>query len=547
MDYLREGSTTKCFHPAFVDSLPAQPDVVVKDVSALIRSLLQRKEPVRTWQEFRETAGKIALDELSRCNTLLLCCDYQPLSPACKEVKRRLDQRSRNTEPLAPFTEAEMMMDCVSRRNGNMPSDIDRMLITEKMKVLLTAEFGRACLDACKYSPQLDPPKSIIVDGMLDRFDPLSSEPAVPMVFRKHSANGGELQRESGPPIGESDLRWVRWLYTFSMDKTQSALFGVKDPSLGPLILLDMNDSDMLPIALLNIKAFVPRDGNPRFRLFMHHGRAARWCDFLPYNQLEPEVLERCARNKMLDLLDLYCLILLEWGGRLQVGNPVIVFCTLLLLCGSDFAKIAYTNEEARPGPPLKQIGPAAVFKMFTSNQAARAAFSDPIRLTAGPAGTHMPGCGIRLRGHTHMNELYMTDFIRFLYQQILHGIEVDGQKIVKPGVGRENFARLQRAYVSKLRLQADRKRKRNKNQGESAPLNERELMRNARIANETEVVALLRRIYWNVDCWMNEWTGLRGANTDLIIAQESGLSEYGWMRDQATGRVMAAWIVHTG
>lgn len=551
---LRKRKETK---RAFVDQLPGRPDVIVVDISHQMRRLLSQKS-MNTWEKFRDEAARFVKDLFKEVNTVLLVADFWPYVPQCKAVEARMRGRSKDGEPVTPFSDAEMREDSISRRDAGLPTDIDRALMTPKLKLLFTSEFAQAALGACVFPVNTKPYKSIIVDGALEHFDPLSAVMPEPGVFMKQSCNGGELVRwkRSLPRIGEGDLRWVRWLSSFASIE-EGGTYGRHDPSAPTTILLDVNDSDSLVVALLNMENFLVED-EFNFRLFMHHGSRSRWCNYLPSYRTTSEAREATQKtgcminvSRFWDIINEdFGVVSNEYPKALGVGNPHLVFCSLLLLGGSDYVKHVNGQTGVVLGSsPFRNMGPMKILDMFFDNPAAREDFSSQILVGE---QWSQPGQLEHHRAHTHLDEKRMLRFVKRFYAK---GLQKYG--IADPrGKATESFERIQAAIYKKKVQAHDKKRTKGEDgkvtstkpsssssRGGGDVVN----LKKDRITTEDEGIAVLRRLFYQVEMMRNGWTALTERHTDLDVHTGSDLSLNGWRVDPKTGIVVAVAKVYMG
>ena len=533
------------FKEAFVWQLPNRPDVLVLDLSNLVRKAGMK---CKTWADFRRTAEYFTKQSLEQCNTLLMVGDFGPYTPQCKSVDARLHRRIvRDGQELMPLSEAELKEDSITRRDSGMPSDMDRVFLTPCLKLLLSAVYAAAALKSCAFDPQLDPPKSIIIDGVVEEFDPLSSEELVPKVFRRHSATGGEVIKENRPRIGEADLAWVRWLCNVAAEPESK--YGLSNPQKGPLILLDPNDSDWLIVALANLSCFLPPEPGAKFtfRLFMHYGSLSRWTNFLPMACLREDAVEARSKGKMIDVTQLWMLIVTKLHRGLGVLNPIEVFCSLILVGGCDYVKsVNGVTGEVTKAAPFKGLGPTSIMKTFFNNKAARTNFASQIKVKK---ATMNPGMGIAVRSHTHLNECEMVRLVSRYYMEMLRKYGMANSK----GSVTEPFERLQAANIRKNEATAVKKRVVASDgvlstaKVELSAWDKKEIGIKSRITTMEEAVATFRRIFWRMEYTRNGWTGQMLIDTDILVHQRTGLSMHGWKKDPNTGIVYATARVYMG
>lgn len=520
-------SNHKLFGEAFLERLPEDHvDVLVQDISNLLRI---HTAHLRDWEEFSNKVVDVADNLLVKVHSLIYCADNPRFVPRAKEVERlQRTSRPRNGLPLEPLGDSELMQECITSRKAGLP-DMERALITPRLKEFFPAIYADFILGGVVLDPRSEIVKTIVVDGVTDEMDPLKRMDYRAKTFEKRAATG--VKETEHREIGESDLRWVRWLERFVKDGEES--WGRWDAE-GPLVVvLDMNDGDVLPIALLNLCSFLPKNEDIPFRLYIHHGKMSKWGDYLPTS--DRKALVRRQKRRLIDVSRLWEIIIGTLKGEFRLYHAVEIFCALMLLPGSDYVKAVNTRKDKIYNAPFKGLGFASALKIFMDNPQARMEFALQVKVPTCFVQIGNPRIDKALQFH---NERMMLGLVKRYYQGQFYK---DDNSISPPhGEIVESFEALRKADNKKRARKARdvemsstqevKKRKRTPSQPEMSD-----------ILTENEALSVIRRIFWNLDYWLRGWTGRYDPRTCLDCDPQTRVSRWGYEWNPDEGRVELA------
>lgn len=513
------------FGEAFVDELPCKVDVLVQDISHLLRT---HTCGVSSWEGFRTRVVKDADDLLQQVHTLLFCADNNRYVPPAKQVEgHKRSQRKRNGLPLEPLSDGELKQECITSRQAGLP-DMDRALITPRLKEFFPALYADFVLGGVVLDPTSEYVKTLVLDGVADELDPMQHLEYHPKTFEKRTKMGvSETERVE---IGESDLRWVRWLHRFANEGEES--WGRwSDGKM--CIVLNMNDGDVLPIALLNLCSFLPQEADFPFRLYVHHGSVSKWYDYLP-NTVNPDGLKRRGAHRMVDVIRLWELVIAQFGGEYHLDHAIEVFCALVLTAGSDYVKSVNSAGVVGTGAPFKGIAFSELLKTFMQNERARMEFGLQLRVPTCLVQAGNPKLQKAMQFH---DERVMLGLLKRIYQQKFRAylLPPDGDVC-------ESFEAIRKADNRKRAEDAKKKHE------ESTQMLPNKRQRTvpvqtgpSDILTETESLAVVRRIFWNMDYWLRGWTGRYDWRMCLECDKTTRVSRWGYLWDPEDGRVKLA------
>jgi len=544
------------FGEAFVDELPNKPDVLVKDISHWLRKLcLGKSTNITTWNKLRDAIVRMCSDDLRIVNTVHFGADNPEFVPYAKQVEASIRQDTREraakvqekknleySKNYEPFTESELQAECFTERKHHLP-DMNRAFSTPKVKDLLASNFSNVLLEHVPLDPSSSPVKTIIVDGVKERLDPLERVSCEPKTFVKRSSVG-PAQRLESVRIGESDLRWVRWLGRWGIDGDE--MWGRHDSSKPITIVLDLNDGDALPIALINLSSFVIVGEDFPFRLFIHHGQISRWTSFLPLTT-DPKALEERKSGRMIDVIRLYEIVIAKLRGEFGLFYAVEIFCALLLMGGSDFVKSIGEEEKPSLSSPFKDFGPKSILEIFMKNEMARREFSSQIFIPSCVASMGKPQMERKV---VFLNESLMLGLVKRFYQKKLKAFGLADELSER----HETFERIREADFKRLAM----KSKSNEiTTIQAVPTKSSGFVKKQKkivpsrvpspLLLEHEAIATMRRLLWNLYYIMTGWTGnyILGCSTQRHAA--TGLSLYGFEYDPNTKKIRLSRKVFTG
>ncbi len=545
-------SVTPPFSEAFVtERIKGNPDTVIQDISNLMRKLTCG---CATWNQYKLRIKNHSMHTLKRTNTVLYLCDSDMFTPQSKEIEAR--QRSMhvplvNRVPITRLSQEELKEECILQRNSGLP-DMQRLLITPGMKPWLSYFYGRTVLDEVDLPHTVEPLKTIIEDGIRYSIDPLyrpSGEPPGTYIKRSNLNTTFCLEKL---PIGESDFRWLRWIQRIC--KGKSYLWGKHACNDKPKFVLDINDSDGLPIALINMVCFIDeKTGEIPCELLMYHGPNGKWEDYfqgdddddnddnatdthlldMDDNDGKKKVEKKIGKGKMIDLVLLWNIIIDEIGTKLGVRHPVESFCALLCLGGTDYVRSLLHNGTVSNGAPFKFFGPNSILKIFMTNKSARDEFTREINV---PCYKEMIGHPMSSKHLFFANEWNMLYLVKRFYQKKLSKFGLsphDGEKV-------DSFSAIAEAERKRMnKVEMDKKKKRDrKGLASSQPVQYIELASQSGIVDDAQAIAVIRRILWNLDYFMNAGTGNYNIESALML-DRNGISRFGWQIDRNLGYVV--------
>lgn len=556
---LDELAKTQIFKPAFVQKiLHAKADVVFHDISNLMR---KDSSYCDTWHDFILNIRKRCLNGFLNANTLVYLCDspmFVPQSKAIESMLRSKSSKQKNGIPITKLSKTELEEECIVQRKNNLP-DMKRLFITPGMKEWLTWIYADTLKNEINFPTSVNPVKTLIVDGVVESINPLhqpSGDP--PGTYIKRSSNNISFCSEN-LSIGESDLRWIRWIKRICTGN--SLLWGKHDSTKDkPVFVLDINDSDALPIALINMVCFIDEaTGEFPCELYMYAGVNGKWTDFFvdPNNTIDLSCIpgdddddddkkketndkkkkKKKKAGKMIDLIKFWNILIDEFGVKMGIQHPIETFCALILLGGSDYVKSINNAGVISTGAPFKGFGPHAIMTIFMNNERARQEFCTPINI---PCWKNMIGQPMQAKHLYFSDEWSMLCLVKRYYQKLLnkHGLsDCKGELI-------DSFASIAEAKMKHHNgLQMAKQKKKKKKTQENIiqqPVQLMELASQSGILTEHQARAIIRRILWNLDYFMNGGTGNYNIESAVMINGD-GVSVFGWLINRDKGCVELA------
>lgn len=545
---------------AFVDQIPYdKADVVVTDISGDSRVDFYEKA---TYQEVQDSVQRRLTANLTNANTWLACGDSYGYIPQSKRIeedirakqkmraeRKKVLEGKRDAAPT-PYSKPDFAKRCFTVRDGALPN-MERLYITPGKKEWISKVYADMIVKAFDVPENIRPIKTVIIDGVLVTVDPLVEPDGRPPAtyIKRNTDKSLVLNPVERMPIGESDLRWIRWINRIC--RSEDYEFGLEkdDNRKRPVIVLDMNDSDILIIALMHMICFTDAEtGRPLCELYMHYGKKARWYDYL--NRTSRMTDEEPPKSTMININRLFCAIHKEFGSEgLGVTNPIEVFCALVLLAGDDFVKSIDDYGNISSAAPFKDFGPSNIFRLFRTNKFAREEFSMPISLMH--EWEEMLGNPMVKKGLQFNNEFSMLGIVKRFYQGRLKGITIKdpygktGERKIEPGNNEflESFQILKLAEQKRLDRLNKKDRDEANSKGARHDFKER-LMTG--FPSEHQAIAVIRRIFWRLDYIWNGGTGNYDHGCDVRL-DERGFSLYGWRPDVTGKKVRLASVVACG
>lgn len=536
---------TTPYSKAFVTNMGvSKVDLLVSDSSNIERLDFYKKE---CWGDVRHAVKNRIVTNLTKCNTWLVCADSPSHTPQSKQVEGRIrakGSRLRNGETIVPLTETEQLQRCITDRGDKVQlPDMDRLRLTRGRKAWLTKIYTDMILNQFDVQADITPIKTVVVDGVLHSVDRLKSEAGrIPATYVKRNIDGVSSTMVSETfAIGESDLRWIRWITRICNAEAHD--FGLEnDGRRRPVVVLDVNDSDCLLIALLHIICFTDiNTGAPLCDIYMHYGTLGKWTDFLSKDEdtMDESADESEQKSVMINITKFFKIIHSYFGrgeNGFGIQNPVEVFCTLVLLAGDDYVKYVNADNLVSASSPFKGFGPSNIMKLFTQNKRARDEFSSQIGLRHG--WESMLGNPMVKKGIVFRNELAMQGFIKRFYQNKLKDFKVADKysgglprPLSKPdGDLLELFSTLRNAEQERInKNNASRARRGFTNSSTAETL--------ASFPTDNQVACVIRRIFWRLDNMWNGGTGTYDQTSDIQV-DRNNCSKYGWKYDLQTKSV---------
>ena len=476
------------------------PHVVIDDMSLNLRSVVYH---IDRWETvYDRLRGRLLSQWHPGLESIIVTFDEPEFVPKSKGVIQRKRKRTNLTKNIYPFTEKEIESIKINTGIPIPTSDMfmEKLVVTPEMMpdlygfmslqlarvklggpVVLTIDGGYGNYLVSEIS---DNPKTEMELTKATGMHDLNSESGVISAERCRSENGGGGEGEGGKKssyyasattvklslnasdnIGEGDLK---------IPANISKLEGT-----GKNVLVRSWDGDTIPILLLNMRRWMdPDTGYIRFGIFLDTTRG---------NGDKREI----KRDNLIDVVSLWRSIHATFEKRWPgIRDPIETMVLLILLTKGDFCE------------GFKQLGPKRIWGafcdggheiLFKNSKWATPPFEEH--------GSNLhpdPGCSII---HSNRNS-FSVDSVQSLAlneQRIYHFIALAYDRVVINEKDRPYYPESETSMQRNRRL-ADMKDAEAKERSGGGSRRTRTFG----IPSDDEIIATIRRCWWNLDYWTN-------------------------------------------
>lgn len=465
----------KRYPEAWHHSIPenVKVDIVIDDLNQSIRKAINRatNEPgsliIKRVVNYMHRIQDVQPD----IKRYIMVIDEPKYVPPCKAV----EQRERDANGAEPFSDEDLRRFNISLTEKGILPDMDRFIATRSLRPELF-RFVTCSLMHNPFNRRGFTPVVLEIDGaVVEQSTGDSRTLERKRVILQHMMNPwiGESSQ-----IGEGEVKIVKHTSV---------------PHDGTYYIRAC-DSDLIPLLLLAAKEWIDAEtGQIHKRVYLNTSRDEIWLnDKLPSRNQKAGPVK--SAETLLDVVQLWRCILYEFREKYpQIKDPIEVMVLMMILRGTDYTEGLQGIGAVTIMDTLDYMGNNVLYDScppFTKNLSV-------------DCTEHQ--CDIIFAEH----KIYQ--WIVALYYCKIYGTKLDNLDVFS--LETSTKARRNGKYSCRLEDTMNYLRK----QKLKYP-----------IPPDQNLVALIRRIYWNMDYWINGWK-LRGYKPPLAVDSETGLSLYGW------------------